>query len=44
MVKNDRLFINNYYELVDSFLYDQLYFTKPMIGKRFEVCLYQRKD
>jgi len=44
MVKNDRLFINNYYELIDSFPYDQVYFTQPMIGKKFEVCLYRRKD
>ena len=44
MVKNDRLFINNYYELIDSFPYDQIYFTKPKIGKKFEVCLYRRKD
>lgn len=44
MVKSDRVFINKYYDLVDSFPYDQLYFTKPMIGKKFEVCLYCRKD
>ena len=44
MVKSDRVFINKYYDLVDSFPYDQVYFTKPMIGKKFEVCLYRRKD
>jgi hypothetical protein len=44
IIKTDRLFIHYYYDLVDSFQYDMLYFTKPKIGKRFEVSLYRRKD
>lgn len=43
-LKTDRLFIHYYYELVDSFQYDKLYFNKPKIGQKFQVYLYRRKD
>ena len=43
-LKRDKLFIRYYYELIDSFQYDKLYFTKPKIGNSFEISLYRRKD
>ena len=43
-INTDRLFVCSYYELMDSFQYDRLYFTKPRIGENFEISLYRRKD
>lgn len=43
-IKSDKLFIYYYYDLIDSFTFDYVYLTKPIIGKKIEICLYRRKD
>ena len=42
--QSDAYYILNNYELIHSFIYDRLYFNKPKIGQKFEVCLYRRKE
>ena len=41
---DDVHFIQENYELFYVFLYDRLYFKKPMIGNKLKVCLYCRRS